>query len=434
MKNLIVFFIWHISTLAFSADKMWESYKDEHFTPKLLAQAPECNVSYYDYDEIEHVNGQDCAKESGFHFPMTQPDRITRLDSVRRERTDIPGVKATWEIGPEPGKGNNVPKCAVIWCHGAVESTHPHHLGARDTNFGGNNNRLANLAIQQNCTYYSPNFRGAEGYYAIQNLVDYLREKGVEEVFVSASSAGASALNILASNSNNNDILGGLFYTGTYITPEYVSRTPAFKAGVPIVFSQGANDKYQEVRDSYFKVKEKYPRKHNLWMQVFRNGGHGTPIRMIDWRHTLNWARAQNNNRKEKVEVSLMSNDGVSCPQNLTSMNLNDFLKQKNDVIRNLQNKLKNKVVGCSTFESGGRFGLPIDADLKKTKGCFPLIRDQNQNIIASVNQINCVASKGENIPGNYSYDLKNLEIREVLSSDIFIERPGCDKQAGQSR
>jgi len=135
-------------------DGFWKPYKDDLFTPKVITSGLDCNATVYDYDEINDVNGQDCALENGGQKPVAQPNRITDLSLKRRERKDISGVVATWEVGPSPDDKSNPPRCAIIWCHGGVESSEPHHLGARDTNFGGNNNRLANLAIQQNCVYY----------------------------------------------------------------------------------------------------------------------------------------------------------------------------------------------------------------------------------------------------------------------------------------
>lgn len=431
--KIILILITFITLNSHGSDDLWTPYKDELFTPDTIAIANEnCNISLYDYNEIDHVNGRDCAKENGFHFPMAQPKRIKDVSKLRRERKDIPGVDATWEIGRSPNEKINPPKCAIVWCHGAVESKSPHHLGARDSNFGANNNRLMNLAIQKNCVYYSPNFRGRNGYYAIQSLIDYLKSKNFNEVFISASSAGAAALNIAASNPKNTDILAGLIYNGTYASPINVSRTPAFKSGVPIVFSHGANDKYQQIRDDFIKVQEMYPPSktpyNNTWLQVFKNGGHGTPIRMIDWRHTLNWARTQNKNRKKNIDVLPLSNEGVNCASDYKN-GLDDFLNDTKKISEVLSTENK-KIVSCNMFKKGAKYGLPITRELKRTKGCWPFIKNTQGKITASINQINCVAKKGENIPGKYSYALKNIPIREVRTGETLEQRVGCHKQA----
>lgn len=424
-----------ISFLSFAEPKMWQPYKDELFTPSVKAVSSECNVTLYEYNEIDHVNGRDCAKPSGFHIPVTQPSRIQSFSDKRRKRTDIPGLVSTWEVGNPPGQNESSPKCAVIWVHGAVESNAPENLGARDSNFGGNNNRLANLAIQQNCLYYSPNFRGGNGYSAIQSLIDYLRKNGIKEIFISGSSAGASALNIAANNPNNVDILAGLFYTGTYTSPSYVARSPAFKAGVPIIFSQGSNDKYEEVRDSFFSVHDQFPPSkypnNNMWLQVFENGGHGTPIRMTDWRHNLNWARLQNNYRKKQVSPILTSNDGIANCLSIPEDSIENFLNmQKNLSAFTEKSAGIKQSTSCKEFRKGGKHALPFTRDFHKTKGCWPFIYNQAGEIVASVNSINCVAVSGEDTPGSNQYIYKNLPIRLPKDNEYIKERPNCDRQA----
>ncbi len=437
MLKLYMFFVTPFIILTMNlhaSEEMWQPYKDEQFTPEVKALGRQCNVTLYHYNEIDHVNGQDCAQPSGFHIAVTQPSRIGDVSKLRRERTDIPGVKATWEIGNQLG-GSNSPKCAIIWAHGAVESDAPHHLGARDSNFGGNNNRLSNLAIQQNCLYYSPNFRGSNGYSAIQNLIDYLRSQGVTEVFISGSSAGAAALNIAANNPNNTDILAGLFYTGTYSSPLSVSNSPAFRAGVPIIFSQGANDKYESIRDSFFAVNDRYPPtqnpNNNMWLQVFENGGHGTPIRMTDWRHNLNWARMQNNYRKRQVSPHLTSNEGIKHCESINVSGIDSFLtSQKNLSSYSERSSGKEESVDCRAFRKGGKYELPFTSDFNRTKGCWPFVYNQAGEVVASVNQINCMVSSGENVPGSFSYLLKNLPIRQPGPNEYIKQRPGCHRQA----
>lgn len=431
LRNFLIVFGAAFSFVANAELELFEPYKDDLFTPELIARGNDCNVSLYNYDEINHVNGQDCAKENGMHKSVAQPNRIGDVSSVRRERlNEIPGLEKTWEIGPQPG-GPDGPKCAVVWCHGAVESDNPQHLGARDSNFGANNNRLMNLANQQGCTYYSPSFRGSNGYYAIQSLIDYLRANGVKEIFITASSAGASALNVAANNPANTDILGGLFYTGTYSHPESVERSAAFKAGVPIVFSQGANDEYATARDGYFNVLERNPNA-NMWLQVFQDGAHGTPIRMIDWRQTLNWARVQNAFRDKNIDPAATSNDSIAQCKTDSSMGIKDYMTDMNNLSSWLSGMASNKGVDCSAFKSGGKYGLPLTRELNRTKGCKPFIVNRSGNVVASINQINCIATQSENRPGSHRYSVQDLPIRQPNQSrgERLMDRPGCHRQA----
>lgn len=409
--------------------ELFEPYKDELFTPELLARGNNCNVSLFDYNEIDHVNGQDCAKENGMHKSVAQPDRIGDVSSVRRERIkEIPGLEKTWEIGPKPG-GVDGPKCAVIWCHGAVESDNPHHLGARDSNFGANNNRLMNLANQQGCTYYSPSFRGRHGYYAIQYLIDYLKENGVDEIFISASSAGASALNVASNNPANTDVLAGLFYTGTYSNPQYVERSAAFKAGVPIVFSQGANDEYATARDGFFDVLDRNPNA-NMWLQIFEDGAHGTPIRMIDWRQTLNWARVQNKFRDKNVDPTAALNNSLAQCKTKSVLGVKEYMTNINNLGTWLSGMASDKGVDCKAFRKGGKYSLPLTSELKRTKGCKPFIVNNKGQIVAAVNQVNCIATRSENRPGSHKYSRIDIPKRDPHAGEKIMSRPGCHRQA----
>ena len=75
MKYLIFMFVFLVHSESFAKDGIWEDHKDELFTLDLLAQGIDCNITLYDYNEIDHVNGQDCANEKGFHSPIAQPKR-----------------------------------------------------------------------------------------------------------------------------------------------------------------------------------------------------------------------------------------------------------------------------------------------------------------------------------------------------------------------
>ncbi len=88
--------------------------------------------------------------------------------------------------------------------------------------------------------------------------------------------------------------LGGLLLLGSMWDENFFS-SPAFKARVPLFFGQGSHDvvfaidKQEAFYRSILAAAPSYP----VRFVRFETGTHGTPIRMTDWRGTINWMLAQ---------------------------------------------------------------------------------------------------------------------------------------------
>ena len=69
------------------------------------------------------------------------------------------------------------------------------------------------------------------------------------------------------------------------------NHSPAFKAKVPVFFGQGSRDPVfpVEKQEAFFRsILKRDPRYPAMFVR-FESGSHGTPIRMSDWRETINW-------------------------------------------------------------------------------------------------------------------------------------------------
>jgi predicted esterase len=82
--------------------------------------------------------------------------------------------------------------------------------------------------------------------------------------------------------------LKGLVFMGGPPDPGFLT-TPAARLKIPVYISHGSADKVYAAEQQvalYDKMKAKaYP----VRMRLFETGGHGTPVRMSDWREILNF-------------------------------------------------------------------------------------------------------------------------------------------------
>lgn len=186
-------------------------------------------------------------------------------------------------------RGDN-PAFAVIFIHGRNGDR---TLGMKDYAFGGNFNRLKNLVVRNNGIYITPtmpNFQSS-GVAAISALISHLKdEKRVSQVILTCASMGSQICSQIAKRQGDIARLSGLVILGGAPDPS-LARSHAAAMGLPIVLSHGTDDSVYPWRGqlkSYQQLKartSRYPAK----LILFQTGVHGTPIRMIDWRRTLNW-------------------------------------------------------------------------------------------------------------------------------------------------
>ena len=84
--------------------------------------------------------------------------------------------------------------------------------------------------------------------------------------------------------------LSGLLLLGS-LWDESFFASAAFKGKVPVFFGQGSRDTVFPVEKQeafYRSIIAKSPGYPARFVR-FETGTHGTPIRMTDWRETLNW-------------------------------------------------------------------------------------------------------------------------------------------------
>lgn len=258
------------------------SFKDELFAyPGIIEQADNGAFLKIDYDKMRDIHKRD-----------DDPERRVKGKYVST------GVRWSQDFETIESGGRSIDvfevgklrtaRFAVIFVHGRGGSR---KLGANDYNFGGNFNRLKNIANKNNGIYFAPTVRdfGEQGTADVSALIAYAKANAPQaKIVVTCASMGSFICWNITADARTSAMLSGMMIFGGPANPEFL-KSPAHAAKLPILFSHGSDDNVYKWQDQYAVyrtlVGEGYPTRFLL----FNTGSHGTPIRMTDWRETLNW-------------------------------------------------------------------------------------------------------------------------------------------------
>ncbi|MCY1519136.1 hypothetical protein D9M68_538760 [compost metagenome] len=200
------------------------------------------------------------------------------------EKLDIGGrLLDVTRVGPDRGAA-----FTVIFIHGRGGDR---RLGTNDFSFGGNFNRLKNLAVANGGVYYAPSVRSFDtaGAADIAGLVKQVSEhSGGRPVVLACASMGSFICWGVSRDASAVAALSGMMVMGGVSDPDF-TKSAAYKAKLPMFFSHGSRDSVYPAESQkalYRTLKgQGYPTRFVL----FETGSHGTPVRMTDWRDALNW-------------------------------------------------------------------------------------------------------------------------------------------------
>ncbi|MCD7110331.1 alpha/beta fold hydrolase [Rhizobium sp. DKSPLA3] len=257
-------------------------FKDDLFGyGRILDSRDDGNWLTIDYDEMRDINGRD-------EIPERRVKRPYVSLGVKRQQAN-----ETVDIG---GRGVDVFRVGaaqnaaftVIFIHGRGGDR---RLGANDYSFGGNFNRLKNLAVENGGAYYAPSARSfdTDGAADIAGLIDALaRRSPGKPVILSCASMGSFLCWGVTRNATAVGQLSGIMIMGGATDPDF-GKSAAFARKLPMFFSHGSADGTYKAEDQaalYGRLKKGgYPARFVL----FQTGTHGTPVRMTDWRDAINW-------------------------------------------------------------------------------------------------------------------------------------------------
>ncbi|MFQ6159554.1 alpha/beta hydrolase [Sinorhizobium meliloti] len=287
--STILFSIRHLigallfASLAVSASaEPLEPYKDALFRySKLLHEADGGDFRVVDYQELRDINERD-------QIPERRVKRAYVSLGVKSVQVNETLGLGEWgldvtRVGPDRGAA-----FTVIFIHGRGGDR---RLGVNDFSFGGNFNRLKNLAVLNGGTYYVPSVRSfdAAGVADISALIRFAAERsGGRPVVLSCASMGSFICWGIARQEATVSALGGMMIMGGPADPDF-RKSAAYGARLPIFFSHGSRDSVYPAESQIAFYRSLRSKDYPARFVLFETGSHGTPIRMTDWREALNW-------------------------------------------------------------------------------------------------------------------------------------------------
>lgn len=184
----------------------------------------------------------------------------------------------------------------VVFVHGRNGDR---RLGMNDWTFGGNFNRLKNLMTRAGSAYVTVDggLLGAEDARRVGALVRRLRAQNDNGRIVLAcgSMGGELCWTMLAEKPVASAIDGLVLLGANSDRSRFDAMRKASGRDIPIFLAHGTRDKVYalERQRAFFEAVRTRQPAYPIRMVIFDDGNHGTPIRMIDWRETLNWMLAR---------------------------------------------------------------------------------------------------------------------------------------------
>ncbi len=258
-------------------------YKEELFARfAVLAEEDGGAYQLIDYQETRDINGRDQVPERRVKSSYVSSGVTRYQENETLQLGNGPRIDVT-RVGPRQNA-----TFTVIFVHGRGGDR---RLGANDYSFGGNFNRLKNLAVMNGGTYYAPSVTSFDerGAAEIAGLVRYASEQSRgRPVLLACASMGSMVCSAIARDREAVKYLGGLAVLGGAADPDFPT-TPAAKRGTPLYLAHGSADSVYAVEGQAAVYRKLRQAAYPVQMTVFNTGGHGTPIRMTDWRKLINF-------------------------------------------------------------------------------------------------------------------------------------------------
>jgi pimeloyl-ACP methyl ester carboxylesterase len=230
---------------------------------------------------MRDINGRD-------QIPQKRVQQKYVALAIRKDQADetlsVDGIKLdVTRVGPAQSAA-----FTVIFIHGRDGDR---RLGANDYSFGGNFNRLKNLAVENGGVYYAPSMRSFDdaGVADIAGLIAYAQQQSPgRPIVLSCASMGSFICWGITRNPQAVAALKGMMIMGGPADPAF-SKSAAYKKKLPVFFSHGGADTVYPVSGQIAFYRSLKKANYPTRIVLFQTGSHGTPVRMTDWRDALNW-------------------------------------------------------------------------------------------------------------------------------------------------
>jgi hypothetical protein len=261
-------------------------FKDELFSTQSVIESHDNGAfETIDYQEMRDINGRDIVPER-----RVKPAYLSL--GVRWHQTDetlMLGARKVdvTRVGPADKQA-----FTVIFIHGRAGDR---RLGSNDYMFGGNFNRLKNLALDNGGTYYAPTVKtfDAEGVADVAALIrNAYEQSGGRPVVLTCASMGSIICWGISKDPESVKRLKAMAVLSGVTDPDF-PKSPFYKARLPIWFAHGSSDSVYAAADQEAQFEKIFKAHYPARFTLFSTGSHGTPLRMIDWRKVLNWLMSE---------------------------------------------------------------------------------------------------------------------------------------------
>lgn len=275
-------FLCCIAAASAAQDGPIRPFKDDLFSRQTVLESRDGGAfAVIDYQEMRDINERD--QEPERRVKSAYVDLRVR-QYQENETLTLDGAKLDVM---RAGRLNDA-NFTVIFIHGRGGDR---RLGANDYSFGGNFNRLKNLAVLNGGVYYAPSMRsfdpnGAADIAALIRLTFEL-SRG-RPVILACASMGSFICHSVSRDKEAVRYLKGLVIMGGAPDPGFLT-TPAARLKIPIYIAHGSDDKVYAAGDQVALYTKMAAKSYPVRFRLFKTGGHGTPVRMSDWRDILNF-------------------------------------------------------------------------------------------------------------------------------------------------
>ncbi|MEP1208949.1 MAG: alpha/beta hydrolase [Rhizobiaceae bacterium] len=264
-------------------------FKDALFAyPKILSQSKDGSYVTVEYNRQRDMVDRDRVLRRKAHFRYVDRGKVRWKRGVRSFRS--PNGKFKHFVVGSPGRNTSF---AVVYVHGKGGNR---RQGVNDWTFGGNFNRLQNLAVRNDGALFTPDFtdfkdRGATD---IAALISKIRQQSPSTpIIVACGSMGGGVCWRLANQPETAAQISGLFLLGSHWNDNFLKSDVVSKStrNIPIYIGHGSDDVVFDpsVQRNFFEKIRSRNKNYPIRFVMFDTGVHGTPIRMVDWRRELNW-------------------------------------------------------------------------------------------------------------------------------------------------
>ncbi|MGG6897070.1 MULTISPECIES: alpha/beta fold hydrolase [Rhizobium] len=272
-----------LATAQGASAEMLKPFKDELFSNQTVIESHDNGAfQTIDYQEMRDINGRDQIPEK--RVKPAYVDTGVRWKSQEDETLQLGDRKVdVTRIGPASKQA-----FTVIFIHGRGGDR---RLGSNDYTFGGNFNRLKNLAYKNGGTYYAPSVRGfdSNGVADVAALIRYSYEQsGGKPVILTCASMGSFVCWGITRDAESVKRLKGMAILSGVTDPDF-TKSAFYGAKLPLWFTHGSKDPVYAAAGQQALFEKLYKAHYPTRFTLFETGNHGTPVRMTDWRKVLNW-------------------------------------------------------------------------------------------------------------------------------------------------